>query len=203
MTDQVRVWCLRHGESANVTGRVAGRVPMAALTEHGVEQAVDAGRALAGEPIRVAYASTALRTRQTAARLAADLEVVAMPELAEVDIGAREGSTDPVVHTRTAQVLRAWVVDGDLTRRVADGETGHDVVARIRAALHRIAITHPGATVAVVGHVASLTAGLSVLCGLGARVWGTPLPPARPFLVRGDGRTWHCPAWPTERRERT
>jgi alpha-ribazole phosphatase/probable phosphoglycerate mutase len=48
----------------------------------------------------------------------------------------------------------------------------------------------------VVGHVASLTVTLGLLCDLGARVWGTPLPHARPFPVDWDGTAWHCPAWP-------
>lgn len=56
----------------------------------------------------------------------------------------------------------------------------------------------PGAehTVAVVGHVASLTVALARLCGLGARVWGMPLPHAEPFLVEWDGRFWRCSSWP-------
>jgi alpha-ribazole phosphatase/probable phosphoglycerate mutase len=66
----------------------------------------------------------------------------------------------------------------------------------VSAAFHRIATNHPGETVAVVGHVASLTVTLGLLCALGASVWGTPLPHAHPFLVEWDGETWHCPAWP-------
>ena len=105
-----------------------------------------------------------------------------MPELVEVGC--------------TAEVLRAWVVEQDLRRRVADGETGHQVVARVTAAFQQIAGAHPGETVAVVGHVASLTVALGRLCSLGSRVWGTPLPHARPFLVEWDGHAWHCPTWP-------
>ncbi|MEV4801951.1 histidine phosphatase family protein [Nonomuraea sp. NPDC049421] len=52
--------------------------------------------------------------------------------------------------------------------------------------------------VAVVGHVASLTAGLAVLCGLGGRVWGAPLPHAEPFAVEWDGTAWRCGSWPAE-----
>jgi alpha-ribazole phosphatase/probable phosphoglycerate mutase len=105
-----------------------------------------------------------------------------MPELVEVGC--------------TADVLRAWMVGRNLGRRAADGETGHQVVARVTAAFGKIAGAHPGETVAVVGHVASLTVALGRLCALGSGVWGTPLPHARPFLVEWDGQAWHCPTWP-------
>lgn len=44
--------------------------------------------------------------------------------------------------------------------------------AQPSAALTSLVAAHPGGTIAVVGHVASLTTGLGVLCGLGGRVWG-------------------------------
>jgi broad specificity phosphatase PhoE len=198
MSDCVRVWCLRHGESENVTAGVAGAVPTAPLTERGRHQAVQAAGALAAEPITTVYSSTALRARQTAGLLTAGpaARIRAMPELAEAGIGKHEGTRDPIVRKRTAEVLHAWVVDQDLDQRVADGETGHDVLARMTAAFQHIASAHPGETVAVVGHAASLTVALARLCVLGVRVWGTPLPHAEPFLVEWDGQVWRCTAWP-------
>ncbi|MFG6193023.1 histidine phosphatase family protein [Nonomuraea sp. JJY05] len=59
-----------------------------------------------------------------------------------------------------------------------------------------------GGTVVLVGHVGSLTAGLSVLCGLGEQVWGRPLPHAVPFPVEWDGRAWRCASWPGLRQDR-
>jgi alpha-ribazole phosphatase/probable phosphoglycerate mutase len=120
-----------------------------------------------------------------------------MEGLVEMGIGGLEGATDPAVRTRTADVLRAWVVDGRLSERVADGESGHEVVERVVEAFRRIAMAHgEGDSVAVVGHVASLTVGLSVLCGLGSVVWGAPLPHAVPFQVLVDERGWSCADWP-------
>jgi alpha-ribazole phosphatase/probable phosphoglycerate mutase len=194
----VRLWCLRHAESENVTGRIAGAVPLAALTERGVEQAEAAAAMLAGEPIARVYASTALRARQTAAPLAAraEVDVVTADGLVEMGIGEYEGTGDPAVHGLTADVLRSWVVDGELGRRVGNGESGREVVDRMTAVFRRLADGHGGQTVAVVGHVASLTVALSHLCGLGARVWGAPLPHARPFLVEFDRAAWRCESWP-------
>jgi len=85
-------------------------------------------------------------------------------------------------------------VDGELDRRVADGETGHEVLSRMTTALTRVAAE--GGNPAVIGDVGSLTLALSVLCGLGGTVWGAPLPHAVPFVVHWDGTRWHCPSWP-------
>ncbi|MFC8350808.1 histidine phosphatase family protein [Streptomyces sp. NPDC057280] len=198
MSVRVRVWCLRHGESQNVTDNVAGAVPSAPLTERGHEQAALAARTLAGERIGAVYSSSALRARQTAQPLAtaARVDVQALPDLVEVGIGRHEGSSDPAVRRQTADVLRSWVVNNDLTQQVGDGETGFAVTARMGKAFQTIAEQHRGETVAVIGHVASLTVALGQLCTLGAAVWGTPLPHAQPFLIEWDGSTWHCPSWP-------
>jgi broad specificity phosphatase PhoE len=198
MSDHVRIWCLRHGESDNVIAGIAGAVPLASLTQQGRDQAAAAAHQLANEPITAVYASTARRAIQTADPIAAahDLEVIASAQLVEVGIGSAEGSHDPEIRRETALVLRAWVVDQDLDQRVADGESGREVVARIAAELETIAAHHPGTTVALIGHVASLTTGLGTLCDLGPGVWGTPLPHAKPFLIEWDGTNWHCSTWP-------
>ena len=187
---RTEVVCLRHAESANLVAGVSGAVPVAPLTARGFRQAAAVAAALAG--IDRVYASSALRARQTAAALG--VEVVARDELVEIGLGGQEGSTDPALRRETADVLRAWVVDGELDRRVADGESGHEVLARMTAGLREVAAFDGRA--ALVGHVGSLTLAVSVLCGLGAEVWGRPLPPAVPFGIGWDGRRSHCPQWP-------
>ncbi|MEV5889904.1 histidine phosphatase family protein [Nonomuraea fuscirosea] len=209
MNGHVRLHCLRHAESENVVTGTAGAQPSAALTARGRTQAAEAGLRLGGQGITHVYAGTALRARQTAAIVARTLGLTAgltagvtvVPGLEEVGLGRMEGTRDPGVRARTAEVLRSWVVDGDLDEAVGDGESGHTVTARVTAALTSLVAAHPGGTIAVVGHVASLTAGLGALCGLGGRVWGAPLPHAVPFLVEygaGPGPAWRCPDWPGE-----
>ncbi|WP_218007606.1 histidine phosphatase family protein [Nocardia vinacea] len=195
----VRMWCLRHAESENITAGIAGTVPWSPLTKRGRRQAAETTRVLDGEPITRIYSSTALRAQQTAEIIASRqrLDVVAIADLAEVGIGEYEGTTDSAVRKQTAEVLRAWIIEHDLEQRVANGESGREVFARMAAAFRQIASVHRGETVAVVGHVASLTVTVARLCALGSRVWGSPLPPAEPFLVEWDGSTWHCPSWPT------
>src|SRR5688572_25596679 len=153
MTTCVRVWCLRHGESEANAG-VPGVGNDSRLTELGRRQAIDAARKLEAEPIVAVYSSTALRARQTAELLAnaRGLRVTAVPELAEAEC--------------TADQLRAWVIDEELGRCTEDGETGSACVARMAAAFERIAGAHPGETVAVVGHIASLTVALARFCAL-------------------------------------
>jgi alpha-ribazole phosphatase/probable phosphoglycerate mutase len=198
MTDHVRVFCLRHAESENVLAGTAGVLPSAPLTPHGWDQAITAAEALGHESITRIFSSTAIRARDTADVIAHILgvETVTMPELLEVGIGAAEGATDATTRAQTATVLRAWIVDRELSAKVADGETGHEVVNRVSSALAAIAAGHPGRTVAVVGHVASLTVALNELCEFGDSVWGTPLPHAVPFLVEWDGNSWKCTSWP-------
>lgn len=182
------VVCLRHGESENVVSGASGQVPAARLTAAGWEQV----RAVRLTGITHAYASATVRARQTAE--AFGMPVTELAGLGEVGVGSREGAVDAGLRRETAQVLRAWVVGGELGRRVGDGESGHEVLARMGAALDLVA-DRPGRPV-VVGHVASLTVVASVLCGLGAAVWGAPLPHAVPFVLRRDGTRWHCPSWP-------
>jgi alpha-ribazole phosphatase/probable phosphoglycerate mutase len=194
----MRIWCLRHAQSENVVGGVSGVAPAMPLTPLGHQQAEEAARVLADEPITAIYVSPTVRTQQTAAPLATThgLDVSVQPGLIEAGIGSADGSTDLAVRARAGEVLRAWVVDQDLDQRVADGETGHEVVARVTAVFEQIARDHDGETVAVVAHTGNLTVTLGRLCGLGALAWGTPLPHAEPFLVTWDG-AWSCEAWPS------
>ncbi|QIS03882.1 hypothetical protein F5X71_17520 [Nocardia brasiliensis] len=105
-------------------------------------------------------------------------------------------STDPAARRRTAEVLRDWIVARELARRVSDGESGFEVVARMSSAFTSIADAHPRETIVVVGHVAALSVTVSRLCGLGSSVWGRPLDHAAPFLLTWDGADWRCAAWP-------
>jgi broad specificity phosphatase PhoE len=195
------MFCLRHAESENVLAGVAGVLPSAPLTPRGRSQAVTVAEALRREGIFGVYSSTAIRARDTADVIAriTGTRTVTMPELLEVGIGTAEGATDAATRARTADVLRAWVVKRDLSARLAGGESGHEVVGRVRSALTCIASGHPGQAVAVVGHVASLTVGLKELCGLADDIWGRPLPHAAPFLVEWDGDRWRCTSWPGRR----
>lgn len=198
MKAHIRIWCLRHPESVNVIAGQAGSLPAAELTERGRDQANAVALQLSSHAISWIYTSTAVRAVQAGEIISNKLGVgvTALPELLEVDLGNSEGTTDRSTISQTAEVLRCWIEGVDLSERVDDGENGYSVVRRIEDAFERIERERRGSTVVVIGHVASLTAGLSKMCDLGMRVWGLPLPHAVPFLVEKRGGRWRCDAWP-------
>ncbi|TDD58917.1 histidine phosphatase family protein [Kribbella antibiotica] len=191
--------CLRHGEAESNVARSMAPALATPLTARGREQAEAAGVRLRESGAVRVYCSTVARAVETAtavARVVDQLEVVQLAGLDEVLIGP---DADPLAETTrdgAAAALRSWVVDQELTVAFpGGGEDGTTVVRRTTEALQSIAAAHPGETVIVVGHVASLTAGLSVLCDLHEQVWGRPLPHAAPFVVEG-GQVWSCRDWP-------
>lgn len=196
-----RMLCLRHGQSLDNASLVcSSRPPGAELTPLGRSQAQAALEALRDEPIAAVYASSADRATQTAGVLADDLGLPVRVDarLLEYEIGEYEGATEPAAHERTYEVLHSWIVGGDLDTRLPGGESGREVMARFGAVMEDIATGHPGATVAVVGHVGTFTLGLLSLCmNLSAQhVWGRPLPHACPVQVVHDAAGWRCEAWP-------
>ncbi|MFC1435689.1 histidine phosphatase family protein [Streptacidiphilus sp. N1-3] len=128
---RVRVWCLRHGESENVTRGVAGAVPSAPLTERGHQQAAAVARTLAGEAIGAVYCSTAVRARQTAMPTAAavGVDIQALPDLVEVG----DGETGYEV---TARMAKAFQAVADQHRGETVAVVGH--VAGLTVAIGRL-----------------------------------------------------------------
>lgn len=188
-----RLIVVRHCESENLG--MAGALPNARLTPRGHDQAELLAGLLQDEPIAAVCSSDSVRARQTAQHLTRQ-NIFELPDLAEVHLGSVEGATDTATLARSAEVLRSWVVDGDWSTAVADGESGVEVKRRMVSALQMIAASHPDQTVVIVGHVASLTAALAALCD-GLEVWGCPLPHGVPFIVETDGRKWRCDNWPS------
>ena len=184
-TETATLICLRHAEARSGAGRQRGAPLDPPLTVRGQEQAAAVADQLGDRRARMIFASDALRSQETAAIIAADLglHVEVVSALSEVAI--------------PAEVLRAWIVDGDLGARVADGETGRQVVERMTVALTEIANKCQGQPVIVIGHVASLTTGISALCHNGQSLWGASLPHAVPFPLIRVGMRWQV-QWPAD-----
>ena len=148
---------VRHGESQPaVVGETFDLVDGhgdPALSPEGREQAARVCARLAGEHIDAIYVTTLRRTHETAAGLAATLQLTPRvePDLREVFLGEWEGgefrsrvaNLDPIA-VRMMTEERWDVIPG--------AEPAADFAARVRGAVERIAAAHPDQRVAVFAH---------------------------------------------------
>lgn len=90
--DSITLDFVRHGESGDMTA-INTLVPGPELTETGQQQAQDLVNVLAGNGIDEIYASTMIRSQETAAPLAEalNLPIHVLPGLNEIDAGIFEG----------------------------------------------------------------------------------------------------------------
>ncbi|HSN06101.1 MAG TPA: histidine phosphatase family protein [Candidatus Angelobacter sp.] len=134
MTERTVVHLLRHGEVANPTGVLYGRLPGFRLSELGERMAERAAEALADRDISLVVSSPLERARQTAAPVADrhGLEVTVDDRIIEAENvfeGQRVGVGDGVLKHPTAwrhlwnPVTPSW------------GEPYRDVAGRMRAAV--------------------------------------------------------------------
>src|SRR5690242_2819627 len=106
---------VRHGESAaNAAGVIDTSVPGPDLTDLGREQAVAVADKLAGNSYDGVYASSMVRTQETADPLAKRLgqKVVVLPGVREIDAGVFEGQSEDAGLGRIGYVLApvAWAL---------------------------------------------------------------------------------------------
>ncbi len=138
------------------------------LTELGHHQAKLVGERLAGEPIDAIYASSLTRTSQTAAPLAADLnlETRIEPDLREVFLGDFEGGLLRQRSVEDHPAVLAMRASGEWGE-IPGAETNVELTQRTVGAVSRIAASHPdqlvavfchgGVVGAVLGHVAAVS----------------------------------------------
>ncbi|MGW4439707.1 histidine phosphatase family protein [Streptomyces sp. NPDC004596] len=154
----MRLLLVRHGQTPSNVGRLLDTaVPGPGLTPLGERQAAALPGALAGEDIEAVYASTLLRTRLTAAPLAAarGLEVIVRDGIREVTAGDLEmlpgDSAQGELYLRT---VFAWAA-GDTAARIPGGESGEETLARYDAVVAEAAASG-AATVAMISHGAAI-----------------------------------------------
>ncbi|MCW2775409.1 MAG: phosphoglycerate mutase [Nocardioides sp.] len=197
-----RVICLRHAEAEiNVQRRFSSEIPGTPLTDLGREQAAATGLALVDEGVAHVYSSPLLRARQTAEIVgtAVSREVTVLDGLREVGLGTREGTPGTNMEFFQHPAFQAWIRGDDLSPSFEGGETGTDVVSRMRESLDAIADEHVGGTAAIVSHGGCLVAGLLHLCanlGYADVERGVPGNGTVIVLERRDGE-WSCLSWPT------
>ncbi len=169
----LRLWLGRHGETEwNLQGRYQGQVDTA-LSARGVEQGKALARAMAEVPLDAVVASPLSRARDTAAGAAEahGLTVVTDARWTEIHHGTWEGrySTD-IARTDGARLV-AWRTAPE-TVTMPEGESLHDVRARVRDALADYIHRYDGKTVLVVAHDAVNKVLLADILGLStAHFW--------------------------------
>ncbi|MEV1025908.1 histidine phosphatase family protein [Streptomyces sp. NPDC050264] len=153
----MRLLLIRHGQTpSNVKHLLDTGRPGPELTPLGQEQAAALPQALAEEKIEALYASTLVRTRMTAAPLAAatGLEVQVRDGIRELIAGELEMRGDEEAAATYLTTAFAWSA-GDLGRRMPGGEDGVEALGRFDAVVAEAAGTGAG-TVAMVSHGAAI-----------------------------------------------
>ena len=188
----------RHGESDwNVAGRWQGHADRP-LTEQGRAQAERLAARLATKRLDAIYSSDLRRAKKTAEIVAArqGLDVVALRELREVDVGSWSGLTRAEAGKRFPEAFERWRGGSP---GWTDGETYEEMSARTVGAVRRIAADHPDGRVLVVTHGGPIRALHAVALGVDIEAYRR-LRPVEPnarlsAVCVDDGRfTELCPA---------
>ena len=128
----ITITFVRHAESeANAAGVIDTSVPGAPITPKGEQQAKEAAAALSRTPHDGIYASTIIRTQQTAQPLADELgeQITVLPGLREIEAGVFEGRSDADAINGYFQPLRQWLA-GDRLARIPGSVDGNEFDAR-------------------------------------------------------------------------
>ena len=148
-----RLLLLRHGETAlSVERRFSGR-GNPELNDRGLAQAQAAAERLSSYDVSAVVSSPLQRAAQTAAAVAAalDVEVITDDGFAETDFGEWEGLTFAEIRKRWPDQMAAWLADPDVAP--PGGESFTATFARVQSSRDKVVAAHPGATVVVVSHV--------------------------------------------------
>jgi broad specificity phosphatase PhoE len=151
-----RVHLVRHGTTLlNRQNRYRGRIDVP-LDAGGWQDAWTAAAELEHAGLGAVYASPLRRARDTA-RVVADAagieRVLDMPGLVNLDYGVWEGLTSDEAAARDPEAFAAYTAYAP-DAACPGGEALEVASARTLAALHMLALLHPGGTVAAVSHAA-------------------------------------------------
>jgi broad specificity phosphatase PhoE len=136
----ITITFVRHGESeGNVSGSIDTSIPGPALTPKGEQQAKDVAARLALAPHDGVYASSLLRTQQTARYLADELgsQVVVLPGLREIGAGDYEGQSEQGAIKGYFTTLKQWLA-GDRSAHIPGSIDGDEFDARFTDAVDSV-----------------------------------------------------------------
>src|SRR5205814_876381 len=150
---KLRLFVVRHGETAwSRERRFAGSRDVA-LEPEGLRQCEAVARALASQVVAAVYASPLERARASAELIAKPhrLPVEIDPAFGEMAFGEWEGLTREEVAARFPAAYEEWRHAPHLVR-IAGGETLSQVAERARGAVQALAASHTGETIVLVTH---------------------------------------------------
>ncbi len=167
-----RLLLVRHGVTEfNSTRRFAGYsdVEMSAV---GLRQVGKLRDRLAGEKIDVVYSSDLKRAMVTAEVIRSDrqVDIVACPELREVNYGEVEGLTYPEIRQRYPEVAEL-VANFTLRLNFPGGESFEEFIERVSKFADRLNRHAPSETVLVVSHSGPLRTLVCALMGIDHTCW--------------------------------
>ncbi len=189
-----RVFLARHGEAdyeSDLLSDAGG-----SLSDLGRSQSSGLAERLSGERVAHVFASSMSRAVQTAEIVAARLGVgVSVRDgLREFGVGSHAGQ--PAEPDPFRPVFEDWL-DGYLDTPIPGGESGSQVVARVRGVLEEAAERHRGEAVLVVGHGGAICTSIPNL----ARNLGRRFPLTRPLAncdvveLDADADGWTARSW--------
>jgi probable phosphoglycerate mutase len=165
-----RVFMVRHGDTVlSAEDRFAGETDVE-LSEKGREEARRLAERLRGEKITAVYASPLGRTVETARIIAEPhhLQVQTCDGFREISHGHWEGMKRHEVEEKFPGEMAEWEKD-PYTFAPAGGESGLAVTARALPALIDLVRKHPGESILIVSHKATIRLLLSSLLGFDPR----------------------------------
>lgn len=136
----ITITFVRHGESeGNKSGIIDTSVPGPSLTPKGEQQAKEVAALLSQTPHDGVYASSMIRTQQTAHPFADEIgeQIVVLPGLREVEAGDFEGQSEKGAIDGYFQPLQQWL-QGNRDVRIPGSIDGNEFDARFDDAVDTI-----------------------------------------------------------------
>lgn len=148
-----RLFLLRHGETLSNIELIYQGQGDSPLSELGLREGEELGKALAKEPFSAVYSSTLTRSYDTASFIAKhhNMDVTKVPELIERDYGDFEGLTFQEIKKRYPTEYDTWLKHPDKAI-IPGAETLEELQSRGVYAINKLIAQHKDQTICVVGH---------------------------------------------------
>jgi broad specificity phosphatase PhoE len=198
-TADVVITFVRHGESeGNTSGFIDTTVPGPNLTPLGEQQAKTVAQTLSRAKHDGIYASTMIRTQETAQPFADDVRqpIVVLPGLREIEAGDLEGKPEQDAMDGYLGPLKRWM-DGDRSARIPGSVDGNEFDARFDEAVDAISTSgHARPVVYSHGAAISMWTMMNVHNPRPDLVAAQPLPNTGVVVVRGNPHDgWTLVSW--------